>query len=157
MSKLENVPFDELEVGRKETYQKTVSEEDIVLFARVSGDVNPVHLDAEFAKTTMFGERIAHGMFTAGLISAALAMKMPGPGSIYLGQTLKFRAPVKIGDTLTVHIECTGKRDEKAIATFSTTVKNQDDKVVVTGEATALVPRDKVIVDAAPMPDIRIV
>ena len=101
MSKLTNHTFDELEIGQTASYSKTCTEEDILLFAKVSGDVNPVHLDEEFASNTQFGKRIAHGMYTGALISAALALNLPGPGSIYLGQNLKFRAPVRIGDELT--------------------------------------------------------
>ncbi len=157
MKKIENVTFDEMYVGQTCSYEKTVAEEDILLFARLSGDVNPVHLDEEFAKTTQFGGRIAHGMYTAALISAAMAMQIPGPGSIYLGQTMKFKAPVRIGDTLTVNIEVTGKREGRNIATLSTVVTNQHGKKVVTGEATALVSGDKIIVDAMPVPEIRIV
>ena len=90
MTTLSNVPFETLKVGDKDTYQRTLTERDLVLFATVSGDHNPVHLDKDFASTTTFGERIAHGMWTGSLISAALAMKLPGPGGIYRGQELKF-------------------------------------------------------------------
>lgn len=156
MSKIENVTFDEMFVGQTCSYEKTVSEEDILLFAKLSGDLNPVHLDAEYAATTQFGERIAHGMYTAALISAAMAQQIPGPGGVYLGQTMKFKAPVRIGDTLIVNIEVTGKRAGRNIATLSTTVLNQDGKKVVIGEATALVPNEKVIVDAVQLPAIHI-
>ena len=101
MTTLRNFTFDEIQIGQTTTYSKTLSERDLVLFAEVSGDVNPVHLDAEFAAGSMFGERIAHGMWTGALISAALALQLPGPGTIYVGQTLSFRAPVKLGDTAT--------------------------------------------------------
>jgi acyl dehydratase len=153
---IQNVPFDEMTIGQSCDYVKTVSEEDILMFARLSGDVNPVHLDEEFAKTTQFGGRIAHGMYTAALISAAMALNIPGPGSVYLTQTMKFRAPVKIGDTLTVHIEVLTKRTGKNFVTLSTIVTNQHGKKVVTGEATALVPNEKIVLQAPELPPIAI-
>lgn len=105
MTQSSNTPYDALEVGQTASYSKTVSERDIQLFAEVSGDHNPVHLDAEYAATTMFKERIAHGMFSGALISAAVACELPGPGTIYIGQSMRFTAPVKLGDTLTVRLE----------------------------------------------------
>ncbi|MBE0507314.1 MAG: MaoC family dehydratase, partial [Marinospirillum sp.] len=99
MTTLENRPYDTLSIGDSATFAKTLTERELVLFAAVSGDVNPVHLDAEFAKTSMFGERIAHGMWSGSLISAALATVLPGPGTIYMGQELSFRRPVKLDDT----------------------------------------------------------
>ena len=97
--------FEDLQLGTTASVSRTVSEADILMFAGVSGDTNPVHLDQEFAASTMFGGRIAHGMLSAGLISAVFGTRLPGPGSIYLSQTLKFKAPVKIGDTLCVYTE----------------------------------------------------
>jgi 3-hydroxybutyryl-CoA dehydratase len=102
MAQLQSYTFDELPIGKKATYTRTVTEQDIALFAVVSGDVNPLHLDAEFAKGTMFGERIAHGMMTGAIVSAALVMALTGPGAIYRSQSLRFRRPVKIGDVITV-------------------------------------------------------
>lgn len=157
MSKLANIPFDEMYVGQTASYQKTVTEDDVLLFAKLSGDTNPVHLDEDYAKTTQFEGRIAHGMYTAAIISAAMAMRLPGPGGIYLGQTMKFKAPVRIGDTLTVTIEVTGKRESRNIATLSTLVSNQDGQKVVVGEATALVPSEKLEVDAPALPQVKIV
>lgn len=156
VDKIENTPISELNVGQTATYEKTVTEEDILMFAKLSGDVNPVHLDEEFAAGTQFGGRIAHGMYTAAIISAAMALKLPGPGSIYMGQTMKFRAPVYIGDTLTVNIEVTSIMEKRNMATLSTDVVNQDGKTVVKGEATALVPTEKLIVDAPELPPISI-
>ncbi len=149
---IENVPFDELTIGQTCNYEKTVSEEDILMFARLSGDVNPVHIDEEYAKTTQFGGRIAHGMYTAALISAAMALQIPGPGGVYLSQTMKFKAPVKIGDTLTVTIEVTGKREGKNFVTLSTIVCNQHGKIVVVGEAMARVPNEKIVLEAPDLP-----
>ena len=156
MSKLENFTYDELAVGQTAEYSKTLSEDDIVLFAAVSGDVNPVHLDADFASATPFRERIAHGMYTGGLISAALAMKLPGPGTIYLGQNLKFERPVKLGDTITVHLKVLEKIEGKNFVTLDTTVTNQHGKTVVSGTATVLAPTTRVSIDAPKLPAIKI-
>lgn len=156
MSEFRNVPFDEIEVGQTTTYTRTVSENDIKLFAAVSGDVNPVHLDAEFAATTMFGERIAHGMYTGGLISAALAMQLPGPGTIYLGQNLKFERPVKLGDTITVELRVLEKKPEKRIVQLETIARNQHGKTVVSGTATVMAPAEKVSVPRPAIPSVSI-
>jgi 3-hydroxybutyryl-CoA dehydratase len=100
MTAAKGVFFEDLSLGQEASLSNTVSEADIVAFADVSGDRNPVHLDADYAATTMFKERIAHGMLSAAYISAVFGMKLPGPGAIYISQTLKFKAPVKIGDTV---------------------------------------------------------
>jgi 3-hydroxybutyryl-CoA dehydratase len=97
--------FEDVAVGMRETYSKHVSASDIAAFADISGDRNPIHLDEAFAAKTPFGGRIAHGIFTAGLISAAIATRLPGPGAIYISQTLRFLAPVRINDTVDVTIE----------------------------------------------------
>ena len=131
-----------------------VTEQDLILFAAVSGDHNPVHLDAEYAATTPFKGQIAHGMFTGALISAALAMNLPGPGTVYLGQNLSFRKPVMINDTLTVVLEVTSKHDSKPVVTLACTVTNQNDKVVATGEATVMAPTEKLTVNAPDLPAI---
>lgn len=156
MSILENVTFDEIEIGRRASYSKTLSEEDLVLFAKVSGDVNPVHLDAEFAKTTQFGERIAHGMYTGSLVSAALGIVLPGPGTIYLGQSLRFRAPVMVNDTITVNMEVVKKRDDKKFVTLECTIVNQHGKKVATGTAEVIAPTEKIKLDAPELPNISI-
>jgi 3-hydroxybutyryl-CoA dehydratase len=131
--------FEDLQDGMSASFSKTVTEADIVLYAGVSGDTNPVHLDAEYAATTMFKDRIAHGMLTAGFISAVFGTKMPGPGAIYVGQSLKFKAPVKIGDTVTATVTVTGTVPDKKFVTFST-VCTVGGKPVVDGEATLMVP-----------------
>ncbi len=110
---------DEIETGMSAVYSKTVTETDIVLFAGLSGDTNPVHLDEDFAKPTLFKGRIAHGMLTAGFISAVLGTKLPGPGCIYLSQSLKFKAPVRIGDTVVARCTATAIDKEKGRATFA--------------------------------------
>lgn len=154
MSTLENVTFDEIEIGRTASYSKTLSEEDLILFAKVSGDVNPVHLDAEFAKDTQFGERIAHGMYTGSLVSAALGIVLPGPGTIYLGQSLRFRAPVKVNDTITVNMEVVKKRDDRKFVTLECTIVNQNGDKVATGTAEVIAPTEKMVLDAPDLPNI---
>lgn len=156
MSKLENRPYDSLSIGDSATFSKTLTEKELVLFAAVSGDVNPVHLDAEFAKTSMFGERIAHGLWSGSLISAALATQLPGPGTIYLSQDLSFRRPAKLGDTLTVTLTVKEKQDEKKIVILDCVVTNQDDKAVVTGTAKVIAPTEKEVLDAPALPEITI-
>jgi 3-hydroxybutyryl-CoA dehydratase len=152
MSQLSNFTFDELSLGQKASFTKQVTEQDVVLFAAVSGDVNPVHLDEAFAAKTMFGGRIAHGMLSGAVISAALAMELPGPGVIYLGQTLRFTRPVRIGDEVTAQLEVTEKREGKGIVKLACEVVNQDGKVVVSGEATVLAPVEKIIMEKPELP-----
>lgn len=131
--------FEDLELGMTASVSRTVSEADILMFAGVSGDTNPVHLDQEFAASTMFGGRIAHGMLSAGLISAVFGTRLPGPGSIYLSQTLKFKAPVKIGDTVVARVTVKELKTEKRRAVFST-VCSVGTTVVLDGEAELLIP-----------------
>ncbi len=131
--------FEDLELGMSASVSRTVSEADILMFAGVSGDTNPVHLDQEFAASTMFGGRIAHGMLSAGLISAVFGTRLPGPGSIYLSQTLKFKAPVKIGDTVVARVTVKELKTEKRRAVFST-VCSVGSTVVLEGEAELLIP-----------------
>ena len=131
--------FEDLQVGQSASLAKTITEADILLFSAVSMDTNPVHLDESAAKATPFGGRIAHGMLSAGLISAVLGTRLPGPGTIYLGQTLKFRAPVRIGETVTATAEVTALDPAKRRATLRTTCTVAG-KPVIEGEATVLVP-----------------
>ena len=133
--------YSELQIGDSATFTKTVSETDIYLFAGITGDMNPAHVDAISAANGMFKQRIAHGMLSASFISTVLAMQLPGPGTIYAGQNLQFRAPVLIGDTVTARVECTEKIEARGWAKFKTTVTNQDGKLVVDGEATVIPPR----------------
>ena len=156
MSHLTNFTFDEIEIGQTATYSKTLTEDDLALFAATSGDVNPVHLDADFAANTMFKQRIAHGMWTGGVISAAIALELPGPGTIYLGQTLSFRAPVVLGDTITVTLDVTAKQDDKKFVTMNCVATNQDGKTVVKGEAQVLAPSEKLDIPAPALPNITI-
>jgi len=154
MRKLENIPFETLQVGTKDSLTRTLTEEDLILFAKVSGDTNPVHLDEEYAATTQFEGRIAHGMWTASLISCALATKLPGPGGIYLGQEVKFLRPVKVGDTVTVELEVLAINERRQRATVSTNVVNQHGKTVVKGSAEIMPSSGKVVVDEYPLPEV---
>lgn len=131
-----------ISVGQQAEMSKTFTDEDVRAFARISGDNNPVHLDDDYASGTRFGRRLVHGMLTAGLISAVLGTKLPGPGSIYLSQTLNFRAPVYIGDTITARVTVKSVRDDKPIATLETTCLNQNGTVVIEGEAVLLAPEE---------------
>jgi 3-hydroxybutyryl-CoA dehydratase len=131
--------FEDLSVGQSASFGKTITEADILMFAAVSGDTNPVHINAEFAARSMFKERIAHGMLSAGLISTVLGTRLPGPGTIYLSQTLKFRAPVRIGDTVTATATVAALDAAKKRATL-TTICTVAGKPVLEGEALVLVP-----------------
>ena len=128
-----------LQPGDSASRTMTITDETVRGFADLTGDTNPVHLDDEYAATTRFGRRIAHGMIAAGLISATLANDLPGPGTVYLGQTLKFRAPVYLDDTVTATVEVMKVREDKPIVTFSTVCTNQDGEVVLDGEAVVMV------------------
>jgi 3-hydroxybutyryl-CoA dehydratase len=132
--------LEELSVGQSAQLVRTVREADLVAFAQVTGDTNPVHLDADYAATTSFGERIAHGMLSAGYISAVLGTTLPGPGAIYLSQTLKFKRPVKIGDEVTAVVTISEINAAKAQVTLATVCK-VNGKAVVDGEAVVMVPR----------------
>src|SRR5579859_4845435 len=122
-------------IGARATRVRTIMDDDIVRFAEVSGDRNPVHLDAKYAARSPFGQRIAHGFLTGSMISALIGMELPGTGSIYLGQTLKFLAPVHIGDTVTASVEVIGMREEKRLLTLRTDCTNQAGVLVISGEA----------------------
>ena len=155
MTQARNFPYDTLEVGQQARLQRTVEERDIQLFAAVSGDRNPVHLDAEYAAASLFKERIAHGMFSGALISAAIACELPGPGTIYLGQQLKFTRPVKLGDQLTVELEVLEKL-AKGRVRLATRVSNQAGELVVDGEAEVLAPREALSIELPELPPIQV-
>jgi len=131
--------FEDLRVGQSASLGKTISEADILMFTAVSLDTNPIHLDAEAAKQSVFGERIAHGMLSASLISALLGTRLPGPGSIYMRQSLRFAAPVKIGDTVKATVEVVSLNPEKKRATLKT-ICMVGDELVIEGEAYVQVP-----------------
>lgn len=156
MSKLSNFTYDEITIGQTATYSKLVQEQDIQLFAAASGDVNPVHLDEDFAAGTLFKGRIAHGMMTGAIISAALAMELPGPGTIYLSQSLRFRLPVRIGDTITIKLEVTAKQDKRQIVTLDCKAYNQGDKLVASGSAEVMAPSEKLVIERPALPCVLI-
>ncbi|MBB4284407.1 MaoC family dehydratase [Roseospira goensis] len=131
--------FEDLAVGQSASLGKTITDADLVMFAGVSGDTNPAHMDEEYAATTLFKGRIAHGLLSGAVISALFGTKFPGPGCIYVSQTLKFKAPVRPGDTLRVTAEVTALNEAKKMATFKT-IGTVGATVVVEGEATLMVP-----------------
>ncbi len=138
LDKLHGYYFEDLEIGMHDVFAKTVTDADILAFAGVSGDTNPVHLNQEFAAGTMFKERIAHGMLSASFISTVIGTKMPGPGCIYVSQNLKFKAPVKAGDTVQAHVTIVELVPEKKFVVMKTDC-TVNGKVVLTGEATVMV------------------
>ena len=132
--------FDDLEEGMSEVFSKTITEADLLMFAGVSGDTNPIHLDQDFASRTMFEGRIAHGMLTASLVSTVLGTKLPGPGAIYVNQNLRFLAPVRIGDTVIARAAVKVLNQERKRVTLETTCRVGETKVL-DGEAVLMVPR----------------
>jgi 3-hydroxybutyryl-CoA dehydratase len=143
--------FEDLSIGMRETLMKTVMNEDVIGFANLSGDHNPIHLSEHFARKTRFGERIAHGLYTASLISAVLGMYLPGPGAVYLSQTLNFRGPVRIGDVVTISVEVAELVPEgrRVLLRCECVV---DNKLVLDGEARVSVPTRR----TAPQPSAAI-
>ena len=133
----------ELKVGQSDSFSKTITETDVYLFAGITGDLNPAHVDEEYAQNTRFGKRIAHGMLSAGLISNVLGTKLPGPGTIYLGQQVDFKAPVYFGDTVTAVVEVEELIPEKNRAILHTSCRNQEGVIVVEGKATVMPPKGK--------------
>jgi 3-hydroxybutyryl-CoA dehydratase len=138
---MKGLTMKELNIGDTDYFEKTISESDVYLYAGITGDFNPAHINQREAETTMFKGRIAHGMLTAGFISAVLGTKLPGPGTIYLGQELKFTAPVRFGDTIKAEVEVIEKKEEKYIMKLKTTCTNQDGVVVLKGVATVMPPK----------------
>ncbi|MBU3161703.1 MULTISPECIES: MaoC family dehydratase [Clostridium] len=138
---MKGLTMNELNIGDKDSFEKTISESDVYLYAGITGDLNPAHINQREAETTMFKGRIAHGMLTAGFVSAVLGMKLPGPGTIYLGQELRFTAPVRFGDTIKAEVEVIEKKVEKNIMKLSTICTNQDGVVVLKGVATVMPPK----------------
>ncbi|MEK9723802.1 MAG: MaoC family dehydratase [Rhodospirillaceae bacterium] len=139
MDRLHGYYFEDLEEGMTDIFAKTITDADIITFAGISGDTNPVHLNHEFASATMFEGRIAHGMLTASFISTVIGTKMPGPGCIYVSQNLRFKRPVRSGDTVTATCEVTKLIPEKRFVEL-TTVCTVGGKPVVEGEAVIMVP-----------------
>ena len=139
MLSLRILHFEDLSVGMTETLSKTISSADVVGFAQLTGDRNPIHLSEHFAAKTSFGSRIAHGLYTAGLISAVLGTRLPGPGAVYVSQTLNFRAPVRIGDTVEVTVTVAELIPERLRARLTCTCR-VGEEVVLEGEALVKVP-----------------
>ncbi|WP_394231903.1 MaoC family dehydratase [Niallia oryzisoli] len=127
--------YEEIHIGDRAVFSKTISEFDIYQFAGITGDFNPMHIDEEFADKTIFKDRIAHGLLTGSFISTVLGMKLPGPNSIYLSQSFRFTAPVKVGDTISAIVEVIEKQDDKKFIKLKTQVWNQRQEMVVDGEA----------------------
>jgi 3-hydroxybutyryl-CoA dehydratase len=154
MNLLENYPLDEIAVGMTATYSKTLTEADVILFAACSGDVNPVHLDKDYAATTPFGEPIGHGMWTGALVSAAIATRLPGPGSVYRSQSLSFKHPVKIGDTVTITLKVSDIKEKLRLVVLECTAHNQEGKLIAKGEAEVIAPAGKLSLPAGQLPGI---
>jgi len=155
-SMMENVTFDELRIGRKAGLTRALTQKDIELFAAVSGDVNPAHMDPAYAKGDAFHGVIGHGMWSGALISTVLGTVLPGPGTIYLEQDMKFRKPVRIGDRLTVSVTVKSKRPDKPIVTLDCACTNENGELVLEGIATVLAPTKKITVQRPLMPDVEI-
>lgn len=153
MSMLENRTYDELSVGDTASVSHLITERDLILFASVSGDVNPVHLDEDFAAATPFKGRIAHGMLSGALISAAIACELPGPGSIYIGQEMSFLRPVRLGDEIRIELEVLEKLPKNRLR-IATRVINQQDKKVVDGVATVMAPTEKASMARPELPTV---
>ena len=155
MEQIENRTFDEIQPGDTATLERTLTEQDIKLFAVMSGDINPAHVDPEYAMSSRFREVIGHGMWSGALISTVLGTEFPGPGTIYLGQNLRFRQPVKVGDTVTVRITAKEKDAAKGRVVLDTQCLNQDGAVVVSGSAEVIAPTEKVRRARIALPDVR--
>ena len=154
MQYIENKTFDEIQIGDTASLNRTLSQHDIGLFAIASGDVNPAHVDEAYAKSGMFHDIIAHGMWGGALVSAVLGTELPGPGTIYLNQSLSFRGPVKIGDTVTVSVTVTEKNIEKKRLMLDCLCINQDGKTVTKGVAEVIAPAEKVRRPRVILPDV---
>lgn len=154
MSQLHAIAFDELSLEQQASYSKTLSAEDIALFAATSGDVNPVHLDADYASTTPFKEPIGHGMWLGALVSAAIATRLPGPGSVYRSQSLQFKQPIKVGDNATVTLTVLGLKPRVRLVTIGCEVHNQDGVLLAKGEAEVIAPAEGGVVQAPDLPKV---
>jgi len=156
MSIIENRTFDEVKVGDSASLSRTLTKEDIELFAVMSGDVNPVHVDEQFAHDDMFHQIVAHGMWGGALISTVLGTELPGPGAVYRSQTLNFRRPILLGDTVVVSVTVREKRPAHHGVLLDCRVTNQDGQVVIEGVADIVAPTKKVRRDRVVMPEIRL-
>ncbi len=154
MDMIENQTFDEIQIGESASLVRTLTREDIELFAVMSGDINPAHVDEEYARSDMFHKIIAHGMWGGSLISAVLGTKLPGPGAIYLGQTLHFHHPIAIGDMITVTVTVTSKKADGHLVSFDCQCVNQRGEVVISGCAEVIAPTTKVKRPRAILPEV---
>jgi 3-hydroxybutyryl-CoA dehydratase len=152
---IENITYNELDLGDNATLTKTLTDEELVLFAAVSGDVNPVSLDTELAKKSVYKERIGYGMWAGSLISSGLSSVIPGPGTVHLEQNLKFKKEVQMGDTLTVSLTVQEKHERHRV-TMKCVVTNQNNEDVALGESIVVAPVDKVSLTEAALPRIEI-
>ncbi|MEJ2094859.1 MAG: bifunctional enoyl-CoA hydratase/phosphate acetyltransferase, partial [Gammaproteobacteria bacterium] len=153
---IENQTFDEIAVGATASLTHKLTRRDIELFAVMSGDVNPAHVDPEYAKSDMFHKIIAHGMWGGALISTVLGTELPGPGTIYLDQSLKFLAPVALGDSVTVTVTARTKDDQHHHVTFDCKCTNQHGKVVISGNALVIAPTEKIRRRRVELPEVRL-
>ncbi len=135
MNEIKLTKYSDIKMGQSAEVTHTITEEDIQVFGKLSGDYNPVHFNQEWAENTMFRGRIAHGVLIAAFISTAIGMHLPGPGTVYMSQSMRFMGPVRIGDTITARVEVISLNDEKQRVTLKTTCTNQKGKVVLDGEA----------------------
>jgi phosphate acetyltransferase len=153
---IENRTFDQISVGDSASLTRTLSRDDIALFAVMSGDVNPAHLDQRYAEGSMFHRIIAHGMWGGALVSAVLGTRLPGPGTIYLGQDLRFRRPVGLGDAVTVTVTAKEKQPEKHIVIFDCRCVNQRSEVVITGTAVTIAPTERISAPRVELPEVQL-
>lgn len=151
---IENRTFDEIKIGDSANIERILTLKDIMLFAIMSGDVNPAHVDPEYAKDDMFHKIIAHGMWGASLISTVLGTELPGPGTIYLGQTLKFLHPIVPGDSITVSVTVINRKPVKNIIELDCQCINQTGKITISGTASVIAPTKKVIKERIHLPEI---
>lgn len=156
MTTLTNVTYDEISIGQSAKMTRQLEIKDLQAFAYVSGDVNPIHLNQDYAQGTQFKQIIAHGMWSGGLISCVLGTQLPGVGTVYTGQTLRFRRPVHLGDTLTTSVTVIEKHPEKKRVILECMVVNQNNETVVKGEAEVIAPTEKMTCDAATLPEISV-
>jgi len=156
VDRIENRTFNELKIGDTASISRTLTQKDIELFAIMSGDVNPAHVDEEFAKSDMFHKIIAHGMWGGALISTVLGTQLPGPGAIYLGQSLRFRRPVGVGDTIMVTVRVSEKDEEKHRVTLDCQAVNQRGEIVISGTAEVIAPTQKISRERVTLPEVRL-
>ena len=152
---IENHPYDEIRVGQSAELQRTLTRDDIALFSKVSGDLNPTHLDQEFARSSAAGEITGHSLWNSGLISSLLGNVLPGPGTAYRKQDMQFHRPVALDDTVTARVKVTEKREDNVVV-FDCEVVNQRGETVMTGMAEVSAPTDKLSVPKAELPEVSV-